>query len=254
MNPASRVAVYTAIFGASDRLHDPLVHPAGADFICFTDQPLRSRVWQVRKVEPPVSGDMTRSNRYYKILAHRVIPGYETSVYVDGNVQITGDVTDLMATYLVGANLAVLDHRRWKALPLTSLREELRELVKMEQSGKHQEDADLMSRQAEAYFKEGFPDTGGLSWNMMLLRRHNEPDVVKAMEAWWGELLRWSKRDQVSFNYVAWKTGLAFNYIPIDGMDNPYVKRLNHRLTSLQQLHSYALGAGKRFGRFFGTI
>lgn len=250
-----RGVIYTAIFGnGKDLLREPRFLPDGWDFICFTDQPLRSNVWKIEKVKPPVLGDMTRSNRYYKILAHRILPKYDMSIYVDGNVQIVGDVVELARKYLIDAHLAVLDHAKWKRLPLKNLKEELQELLKMEQIGKHQEDASLMSKQVAAYFAEGFPDLGGLSWNMMLIRQHNESDVIAAMELWWNQLVCWSKRDQVSFNYVAWKTNLKFNYIPLDGADNQYIKRLNHYLTPLAQLYSYVLGARKRIGRFFGTM
>jgi hypothetical protein len=151
-------------------------------------------------------------------------------------------------------NMAVFDHAKWRAVPLGSLKEEMEQLYKMERQGKHQEDEALMRRQAEAYFADGFPDSGGLSWNFVLLRNHREPDVVKAMEAWWKEVLKWSKRDQISFNYIAWKTGLRFGYMPLDGSNNPYTRRLNHHLSVAQKLHSYILGASKRFHRLLRNL
>ncbi|MBI3571975.1 DUF616 domain-containing protein [Candidatus Kaiserbacteria bacterium] len=247
----SRLAVYTAIFGKKDALHEPLVHPPGCDFICFTDQDFRSRTWQVVKVVPPLP-DPTRSARRYKILAHEYLPEYDVSVWVDGNVVVRGDVGELVDRYLRDVNMAVFDHARSRSMPIGSLRAELTELLAMERAGKHQDDAALLARQYDAYVREGYPDTGGLLWSLALLRRHNEPDVIAAMERWWEELSRWSKRDQMSFNYVAWKTGLKFNYIPLDAFDNPYTKRLNHYLPPLQNVRSYVIGAQKRILRLLG--
>ena len=248
-----RIVVYTAIFGKKDNLVAPAFVPPNCDFICFTDQPFRSSVWQIRRVEPP-EADPTRSARKYKILAHRFLPEYTISIWVDGNVILKGDMNDLIRDYLTDANLAVLDHAKSKEIPLSSLAEHEERLLLMERVGKHQEDGGLVKRQGDAYRALGFPDTGGLAWTCVLLRHHNESDVVAAMEAWWEELVRWSKRDQMSFNYVAWKMKLRFSYIPLDGIENHYTKRLNHRLSPLQKIRSYASGALKRFRRLFGTM
>ena len=42
------------------------------------------------------------------------------------------------------------------------------------------------------------------------------------METWWNEIKYNSKRDQLSFNYIAWKNNLKFNYIEADARDNKY--------------------------------
>ena len=46
---------------------------------------------------------------------------------------------------------------------------------------------------------------------MEVLRRHNETDVVDSMEDQWVELKYNSKREQLSFNYIAWKNKLKFS-------------------------------------------
>ena len=92
-----------------------------------------------------------------------------------------------------------------------------------------------------------------MAWTLVLLRRHNSPDVVQAMNAWWGELVAWSKRDQMSFNYVAWKEGLHFNYMQIDGTKNPYTARMNHHLPFRQKMYSMYLGIVKRLRRLYST-
>ena len=57
---------------------------------------------------------------------------------------------------------------------------------------------------------------------MEVLRRHNEQDVVDSMEDQWVELKYNSKREQLSFNYIAWKNKLKFSYIQGDSRDNKY--------------------------------
>jgi hypothetical protein len=62
----------------------------------------------------------------------------------------------------------------------------------------------------------------GLITGMIILRRHNEPDSIQTMEDWWTEISYRSKRDQLSFNYCAWKNNLNLNYIPGDSRNNEY--------------------------------
>ena len=75
------------------------------------------------------------------------------------------------------------------------------------------------------YNKENYPKNNGLIISGILLRRHNDLDVIKTMESWWTELKYGSKRDQLSFNYVAWKNNLKFNYIDGDSRNNDYFIR-----------------------------
>jgi hypothetical protein len=48
----------------------------------------------------------------------------------------------------------------------------------------------------------------------VILRRHT--DAIRHLnEAWWNEIVRGSRRDQLSFNYVAWKLGLRYATFPL---------------------------------------
>ena len=71
----------------------------------------------------------------------------------------------------------------------------------------------LQTEKGERYLQ---PDLG------VTLRRHNEKDCIKVMEDWWKEIRYGSKRDQLSFNYVAWKNKFKFNYMNSDCRDNSY--------------------------------
>jgi hypothetical protein len=53
-----------------------------------------------------------------------------------------------------------------------------------------------------------------------MLRRHT-PAVNAFNEAWWDEIARGSKRDQLSFPYVARKVGLRYGTFPGTLLDNP---------------------------------
>ena len=42
--------IYTAIIGGYDTLVEPDYKPEGWDFVCFTDNDIESKTWQIRKV------------------------------------------------------------------------------------------------------------------------------------------------------------------------------------------------------------
>ncbi len=226
----NRIVIYTAIFGDYDTLREPEVIPLGCDFVCFTDKPQRSDVWQIRKVEPPVPGDMTRSNRRIKILAHEYLPEYEYSVYVDGTELVKGDMTELIQKYLQNANMAAFPHHERRCIY-----DEAEAVVR---AGK--DDPAVVNRQMAQFRAEGYPAQRGLIATTILVRRHNEPDVRCAMEEWWAIESTQSKRDQLSFNYIAWKQEFHFAYIQEGTVkDNPYFSHRRH--TKLENLPSKLL-------------
>jgi hypothetical protein len=196
--------VYTAITGGYDTLMNPSVHDARRfDYVCFMDKPgrlyrlLDPTVWRVVRI-PGDGLDSTRRARRHKCLAHRYFPEHEWSIYVDGNVDIIGDVGELLARYPESRMLCFKHPSRDCAYA---------EAAAIAAIGK--EDPAVMRHQMERYRSEGFPEGYGLIETNVLVRRHNDPLVVRLMEAWWQEIQSYSRRDQLSLGYVLWKHEFA---------------------------------------------
>ncbi|MFH0846032.1 MAG: glycosyltransferase domain-containing protein [Patescibacteria group bacterium] len=237
----NKVVIYTAIFGGKDNLIEPEFIPEGCDFVCFTDSDFVSGVWEVRKVKPEFE-DPNRSAKIYKILPHKYFPEYEISIWIDGNMLVKGDVSELIKKYLKDVNFSAFDHtpyrKFWKKFfPLKF--EEYRDCVYDEarfilelgkKRVKYKDDPELIKFQIEKYRKENYPKHSGLIVGMVLLRRHNEEDVIQTMEAWWQEIQNGSCRDQLSFNYVAWKNNFNFCYIEQSSRKNRWFLHTQHRL------------------------
>lgn len=219
--------IYTAIFGNKENLRDPMYMPTGIDLICFTDADFKSHKWRVIKIDPPHS-DPVRAARKIKILAHQYLNEYDQSIWIDGNLIVRGDPNPLFDQYLSDNNLALYDHLQNVMDPLGSVKDEARYLKELASKGKVKDDPALIDRQLSAYLHEGFPDMNGLAITMVLLRNHNHPDIVKAMNDWWAEIEKFSRRDQMSFNYIAWKNELNFKYIPGDCRNSVYFKWVPH--------------------------
>jgi hypothetical protein len=92
------------------------------------------------------------------------------------------------------------------------------------------DDPRKINMQMTRYQSAGYPSNNGLITGMIIVRRHNQLDCIETMEDWWTEISYYSKRDQLSFNYCAWKNDLHFNYISGDSRDNKYFKNLGKHI------------------------
>lgn len=231
----NKIVIYTAVFGGKDELLRPAVIPAGCDFVCFTDEESaqhpsfkkNSDVWDVRIVSRSHE-DGVRNARKYKVLGHNYLGGYDISIWIDGNIIVRGDVKEWISTYLADANIAVFDHNQLLWDPWDCIYTEAQKLIELAEKGRRKDDPVVIQKQVARYREEGYPEHNGLLVSMIMYRRHNAPDVRRAMEEWWAEIERGSRRDQLSFNYVAWKQHLKFNWLPGDSRDNPYFKHVYH--------------------------
>lgn len=218
----NKIVVYTAIFGNKDELRELGYKPQGCDFVCFTDNPdLKSKTWQIR-YEEGISDDPVRSAKFYKILPHRFFPEYDYSLWVDANIEVRGDVNQLISRYLTGVHIAFPDHSKTAMDPWDCIYDEAAFLIDRAAHGKPKDDPQLIERQVARYRAEGYPAHNGLIVGMEIVRRHNSLDVMKSMEDWWAEIQHNSRRDQLSFNYIAWKNKLHFVYMDGDCRNNKF--------------------------------
>jgi hypothetical protein len=80
-----------------------------------------------------------------------------------------------------------------------------------------------IDRQMLRYMQENYPDNYGLHACGLLLRRNTE--TVQSFEKlWWDEVSQYSYRDQLSFDYIRWKTRIIVTPIPGDIFNNPYLR------------------------------
>ena len=63
------------------------------------------------------------------------------------------------------------------------------------------------------YKKEKYPDNNGLIESCLIIRKHNVKECINIMNKWYEEIKLNSHRDQLSFNYIAWKNNIKIKYI-----------------------------------------
>ncbi|SNR15666.1 glycosyltransferase domain-containing protein [Tenacibaculum jejuense] len=218
----NKIVVYTGAFG-DDFGFIPQKEIEGVDFFCFTDNVEKVKFpWKPIELISDQKNGVLR-NRHPKLLPHLYFQDYDISIYIDSNYLIIGDIKELLNSLGEDFKMGIFDHNQCedKRDCVYDEYEAILELGK--ETGVYKDQPEVMKKQIDFFRSESYPENNGLIFAAVLIRKHNDPQVIKVMEDWWGFVSTKSKRDQLSFNYVAWKN----NFVPtiINGdlrRGNPY--------------------------------
>jgi len=193
---SQRGCVYTVLTGNYEALCEAgIARNSSWDFICLTDNPqLRSETWQVRKVEFPFAHDAGRNSRIPKACPHRYFSDYDISLYIDNSVQLT-QPPERIVKDVFGAgdwNWGVLQHSF-----RDSVRDEFNRVLRL-----NLDDPSRVIEQFNSY-KRASPEVLDAPplWAGLIVRKHMLTGVAEAGEHWLAQILRYSRRDQLSLPY-----------------------------------------------------
>lgn len=193
-----KLVAYTAVAANYDELQ-PVGSPvAGVDYICFTEPGIVPPPCWMHRDLPRMDLPPQSQNRFAKFHPHLLFPDHDASIYVDGNIEIVGDLRALAERALAQAPIAFYDH------PVRT--DPYAEAIECAKVGFDWSGA--IRHQVRRYRTEGFRGDGGLFEANVIVRAHHEKPVVRAMERWWQEWEGGVKRDQLSLMYVLWKERL----------------------------------------------
>lgn len=203
---------YTAILGGTDDLKDPVKAQYDWDYVCYTDDPnLKSDVWNIEVVK---GGDPKKLSRYIKIKNH--FPEYDLSLYLDATFEIKRQPLDKFA-------LSKTEGIWLNSHPQRQCTYEEAEIVK----SKNLDKPEVIDKQIEKYRAEGLPEQWGLWRCGIMVRNPKDEKITEMCDLWWDEVERGSWRDQVSFPYACYKTGVTPNSI-LHGITTIYFKQHLH--------------------------
>ena len=197
-----RACVYTVLVGGyEDLLEQPIAAASQLDFILFTDDPDRtSDTWQVRHEDLVLPPDPPRSSRFAKLLPHRALPEYDVSIYIDNCLLLRERPEVILEEQFPDDAVFALNAHDYRE----TLRDEFEAVVEL---GK---DAPWVCAEQLAAYEMWHPDVLNDKplWTGFMIRRHHDPLLIAAMESWWTQLLRYSRRDQLSITMALRETGL----------------------------------------------
>lgn len=210
----SNIVIYTAIFNNYDKLIEPQ-KVKGCDFICFTDNnKLESNTYKIIHTKG-LFKDPARSAKIYKILPQKYLPQYKYSLWIDGNTQIKNNfnIKKIIKIYLRNYDIALFDHPERDCIF-----EEAKVCIKLKKDREK-----IIIKQITKYKHNGYPKNYGLIAGGFILRKNMSKATIKINNEWWNEINNYSKRDQLSFNYVCWKNNINYSVIPGNIWDNQYI-------------------------------
>ncbi len=219
---SGRGAVFSAITGGYDSIRDPEVVDDRLDYYLFTDSDnIQSDVYKVIKVDNEEVLDPVRLSKKIKIIGNwEYLPEYDFTIWMDGKLQITGDLMGYIKEYSKGAPLLCFNHYN---------RDDLYEEARV-CSSIGIDYPEIIQKQVERYRAEGFPERYGLIDACLLVKDNKSESLKRAMNDWWTEVKNGSKRDQLSFSYAFWKNNVIFDTSPLLSIDNPIVRTHKHTL------------------------
>ena len=187
--------VYTVLFGNYE-LYEPKYINKDWKLICFTDQDIQSKSWNIIKM----NGDKKKS-REVKILCHRYID-FDICLYIDAKFKIKCNLDTFVATNLKH-DLSLMTHNKRKCAY-----DEAKFCIKKGKDAK-----EVLQQQINNYKKDGFPKDFGLFAPGIMIRR-NTHEVRNFMYMWWYQVKKYSYRDIVSFPYVLWNYPIDVDLMP----------------------------------------
>lgn len=214
-----KIAVYTAIYGGKDNLRPLTNKDKDVDYFCFTDDSyIHSEGYKIVRF-PSLFEDPSRNAKIFKVLPHAFFSNYDYAVWVDGNVDILVDnLRRFIYMHLADNDIALFSHP-WR----NCIYDEAQACIDLQKDVPK-----IIQRQIKKYEGDGYPRNIGLIAGGIILRRNNSQNLIQLNNAWWEEIVKHSKRDQLSFNYVAWKLGVSYSIIKGNVFDNQYFKVNDH--------------------------
>jgi hypothetical protein len=189
MTGPSRV-VYTALVGEYEALNEqPIAERSAVPFVCFTDSPsLTSSSWKIERIIAPMPSDPIRSARRLKIMGHPLLNDYDESLWIDNSVVLRETPETILEAWLDGADLVS---------PLHGFRSKLiDEFGAVVESGF--DDSSRVFEQLRHYLDERPHILEEQPLFTALLARRSTDAVRDASEDWFADVLRYSRRDQLS--------------------------------------------------------
>lgn len=203
-----RIIVYTCNYSHYETIKEPLHINAAVQYLLFTDRDeaeIESNAWRPVRIKVDEPLNPRRFSRIAKILAHKVLPAHDISIYLDSSLTLNEQDLPGLAVRLLGDQ----DMALYRHFQRSCIYEEIEHCraLKLEQP----QVCDATLRYLESI---EYPRKNGLFENAFIVRR-NTIKVAALNEYWWSLYMKGSQRDQFSLMPALQKTGVLVNPIEL---------------------------------------
>ena len=209
----TKIAIYTCITGNYDKIAEPLFLDKNIDYIIFTNNNINSLNWKRRDIPKELNNlDNILINRYLKTHPFEFLSDYDYVMYIDGNVQVLGDIYKIFNSLSLTYGISMHKH-----CLRNDVYDEAENCIKYKKGNKK-----FIKEQMRNYELAGFPHNYGLLEATIIISDTKNEYAKKIFEDWWSEFVNSkSMRDQLALPYILWKKGILVDDIGTLG-ENEY--------------------------------
>lgn len=238
----NKICVYTCITGDYDNLKDLVFPDKDFDYICFTNnRNITSNFWKVIYIQDDKLDNLTLA-RKIKILGHEELKKYDLTIWLDGAMQLRKPLSTFMNEC---CDLDSYDMVGFKHRDRDCIYDEIDTCVYL-----FKENIENAKKIYDFLKKENYPEHNGLIESTVLVRKNND-DVKKLMNLWFDMLSKYSRRDQLSFNYCLWKNPINIQMLEMNVFDNDYFIHEGHKSIFFSRNYRVYFGDNYKFDNLF---
>lgn len=195
--------LYSSLYGLAEPMNPDCFGGFRADrTVLVSDRPREVPPGVELLIDSEPAPDPVRASRRSKLAPHRFFPDATGSIYLDNKSRLLTDPRALRDA--VFAQPEARDGTDFFAFPHFRRDCVYQEIGTVLENGL--DDPAIVRAVLRDYRRAGMPEHAGLIEGHFLIRRHT-PATEAFGEAWLDAVFRFSRRDQISFPYLAWKTG-----------------------------------------------
>lgn len=218
--------VLTANIGGKDYIRDPQIVFEDCDYIAILDKSYDLKVWKEYKYFNFSNIDRysnRRNAKLYKVMCSMLFPEYEYIVWVDANHQLIEHPKNIIDEY-GDFDLLLFNHPHRNCI--------YKEMMVVS-SGMGLDIKENVFSQETYYRNQGMPENYGLFEMTCFVQKNSEKNKILNL-MWWEQICKFSSRDQCSFMYCLWKSGLDINIKTFKGFaklyagGNRYLSEIEH--------------------------
>ena len=233
--------VYTCITGDYDTLKNLNYRDNNFDYICFTNnREITSDFWDVIYISENL--DNLTLARKIKILGHERLEKYDLTIWLDGAIQLRKPLSTFLDEC---CDLNEYDMIGFKHSDRDCIYDEMDACVYF-----YKETIENVSRLTKLLEKEKYPKHNGLIESTVLVRK-NKADVKKLMKLWFEMVSKYSRRDQLSFDYCLWKNPINIKMLNMNVFDNDYFVHVGHKNVSFSKKYRVYFGKNINFNNLY---
>ena len=199
-----RKVIYTCITGQYDNACAHVYVDDTWEYVMFTDNQYLLGLgqylhWNIRPLVYKKNTNV-KNARWHKINAHKLFPTYDYSLWVDGNIVI------MTADFFTRIN-RFIDNNIHLCIPTHPVRQCIYDEAAVIKD-LHIDNACTVNHEMFVLRCWRYPRNNGLNETCIMLRQHNAPPVRRMQKIWWRMVRDYSKRDQLAYNWAAWRCKL----------------------------------------------